>query len=258
MGLYDRDYIRQPSSSGVGTVRLWSITTWLIVINVAVFLIEALMTRPRWEITPDGTNFVQPHDYILQWGAFSIQSAIYHLQLWRLITFQFLHAGLWHIVVNMIGLWMFGPVVELNLGSRRFALFYFACGIAGPIMFTILWSLGILMPDVPYLPGSTVPLVGASAGIFGVLMAAAYLSPDRLIYLYFFDMPLKVFAWIMMALAAYTVLINGGNAGGQAAHLGGGLLGFFLIRQEQLLDLVMPKRTVRGRRVKDWSRDFNR
>ena len=100
-------------------------------------------------------------------------------------------------------------------------------------------------------------MVGASAGIFGILMAAAYLSPDRIIWIYFFELPLKYFAWIMMGLAAYTVLVHGQNAGGQAAHLGGGILGYFWIRQHGRFDIT-PKRRVRGRLVKDWSRDLNR
>ena len=91
-----------------------------------------------------------------------------------------------------------------------------------------------------------------------MLLAAAYLSPERMIYIYFFDIPLKYLAWGLVGIAAYTVMVNGDNAGGQAAHLGGALVGFVLIRQERLLDIVMPRRRMRGRKVKDWSKDLNR
>jgi membrane associated rhomboid family serine protease len=94
-------------------------------------------------------------------------------------------------------------------------------------------------------------LLGASAGIFGVMLAAAFLAPNRLISIYFAEIPLKFFAWTMMAIAVYTVLIHANNAGGQAAHLGGGLLGYFLIRHEPLLNVVSQKKSLPGKKVKD-------
>jgi membrane associated rhomboid family serine protease len=265
MGLYDRHYYRDKPRSGVGAVQLWSLTTWLMVINIALFLTDAVFQQNARQraymegMDPRGLGAVR--SWFFEWGYFSLQKGIFEGQAWRLITFQFLHGDLWHLLVNMLGLWMFGPVVELNLGSRRYALFYFLCGIAGPVMYAILWGLGILMP-----PGSPsmmiqamdVPLVGASAGIFGILLAAAYLSPERPIFIFFGSIALKYFAWILLGIAAYVVLVGGRNSGGQAAHLGGGLLGWVLIRNEQWLDVVAPKRRVRGRKVKDWSRDFNR
>jgi hypothetical protein len=62
----------------------------------------------------------------------------------------------------------------------------------------------------------------------------------------------------MLAIAAYTVLIHGNNAGGQAAHLGGGLLGWIIIRNDSALSIVERKKVIRGKKVKDWSRDMNR
>jgi membrane associated rhomboid family serine protease len=262
MGIYDRHYYREPSRSGVGSMRMWSVTTWLIILNVAVFVLEAFLRSSALQHSyaigvPVTDQQLRPLFYA---GFFSIDTALLKMQLWRVITCQFLHAGLWHLLMNMIGLWMFGPVVELNLGSRRYAFFYLLCGIAGPVMYTVLCSLQTLSVNTPefLVPRFSTPLVGASAGIFGVLLAAAYLAPDRLVYVYFFELPLKYFAWIMMAIAAYTVLVQGPNAGGQAAHLGGGLLGVMLIRAEGVLDIVAKKRVIRGRKVKDWSRDMNR
>lgn len=253
MGIYDRDYYREPQRSGIGRIRMWSVTTWLIIVCVAVFVIDAfLLSASRERLRTHGQD---PRAAFLQLralGEFSIAGAFFKGQVWRMITCQFLHLDIWHLLVNMIGLYMFGPIVELNLGARRYSFFYLLCGIAGPLMYTVMWATGLLI----HSPNST--LVGASAGIFGVLLAAAYLSPDRLVYVYFFEVPLKYFAWIMMGIAAYIVLVHGGNAGGQAAHLGGGLLGWFLIRSEGVLDVVARKRLVRGRRVKDWSRDMNR
>src|SRR5665647_862095 len=108
MGIYDRDYYRQTSQSNIFSgMRVWSVTTWLIVINVAVFVIDSLLGGPL--------------EYL---GYFSVAKAIYHLQIWRFITLQFLHANLQHIGYNMIALFFFGPIAEQYLGSKRYLAFY--------------------------------------------------------------------------------------------------------------------------------------
>jgi membrane associated rhomboid family serine protease len=264
MGLQDREYFQRRQPGGIGAVRMWSVTTWLLVVNIVVFVVDAAIRRANARVIEfEGVQvaMVMGDSWLEKWGAFTLEEGILRGQVWRLLTFQFLHAGIWHLVMNMFALWMLGPVVELNLGSRRYALFYFVCGIAGPVAYALLWVTGILMPGGGrgYLPGLMTPMVGASAGIFGVLMAAAYLSPDRMIYVYFVELPLKVVAWVLVVMALYAVVTNGRNAGGEAAHLGGGFLGFVLIRHERWMDFFVPrKRMVRGRKVKDWSRDFNR
>jgi membrane associated rhomboid family serine protease len=105
--------------------------------------------------------------------------------------------------------------------------------MAGAAMYLILWALGLLHH------GAQTPLIGASAGIFGVLIAAARVAPDTTVMLMFPPIPmkLKVLAWIMIAIAIYTVVGNRTNAGGEAAHLGGAALGAFLIWRPQLLNV---------------------
>jgi membrane associated rhomboid family serine protease len=261
LGIYDRDYYRERPQGGVGAVTAWSITAWIIIANVAVFLIDRIFLAAQIQQAIEAGAPRPSMGPLEAWGYFSIYTAIAHGQLWRMVTSQFLHAGWMHLGMNMLGLYLFGPVVELNLGRRRYLFFYLLCGMAGPLMYAVLWSIGILVPGAPVMifpEHMTVPLIGASAGIFGVLVAAAYLSPDRMIDLYLFVMPLRNFAWVMIGIALYTVLVHGPNAGGQAAHLGGALLGWVLIRNEAVLDVAAPKRVVRGKRVKDWSQDWNR
>jgi membrane associated rhomboid family serine protease len=263
MGLYDRDYYRTPPRGGVGKLRVWSVTTWLIIVNISIFVLDALL-KPAFarHYTPDFAHRLQiPFTDIRTlrgplevFGWYSIDTAIMHAQAWRVVTCQFLHTGLLHLAMNMLGLWIFGELVERRLGRRRYLFYYLLCGIAGPVMYTGLWLVGLLTP------ATATPLIGASAGIFGIMLAAAYLEPDRLLYVYFFEVPLKYFAWFMVALAAWAVVMHGDNAGGQAAHLGGALLGYVLIRNDSALNLV-AKRNNWGRRkkqTKDWSRDMNR
>src|SRR5581483_1870391 len=104
MPLEQRDYFRpRGSASPFDRMRWWSITTWLIASNIAVYVLDVVSQR-----------------HLFQWGYFSAETAIYHLQLWRFITFQFLHASVTHILFNMIALYFFGPMIERYLGSRRY------------------------------------------------------------------------------------------------------------------------------------------
>jgi len=242
MGLYDRDYVRRPADgSAVGRLPAWSVATWLIVINVAVFVLDQVTGRQ-----------------LTLFGYFSAATAIWGLQVWRFVTFQFLHANIQHIFFNMLSLYFFGPMVESYLGRRRFLAFYLLCGAAGAGMYLVLWQLGFLGggPHAPeaesyaHLVGAYTPLVGASAGIFGVLIAGAAVAPDARVMLLFPPIPmrLKVLAWILLGLAAFTILTSGRNAGGEAAHLGGAALGALLIRRPQILNFAEQLGPPRARR----------
>jgi membrane associated rhomboid family serine protease len=243
MGFYDRDYYREPSPrGGLAVFRMWSVTTWLIVINVAVFFLDPILGGVLGDF-----------------GYFSIGTAVFGFQVWRFITFQFLHANLSHIFFNMIGLYFFGPIVESYLGSRRYLAFYLISGIGGGLGFIVLHYLGLLHE------GPNAALIGASAGIFGILIAAARIGPDIQVMLLFPPIPmrLRTMAWVCVGIAAYTVLTSGNNAGGQAAHLGGAVVGYFLIQNDRWLDIFTfrrPRKLLRRSRgaFKDWSKDFNR
>jgi membrane associated rhomboid family serine protease len=300
MGIYDRDYYRNdPDRGGFGNVRLLSVTTWLIVINVAVLVGDGLLQRharrppvyssDEWvdeegrELDEEGRKVVEMMDHVIRnaprdgqsnaalyewgmgplkrWGYFSLDKAVYGLQAWRFLTFQFLHAGLGHIFGNMLGLLFFGPIVEGHFGRARFLAFYLLCGVAGALSYVILFAAGVF-------DDAAVPMVGASAGVFGVLVAAAYIAPDVEITLWFPAIPIKLahLALIMMGLAAYTVFVGGHNSGGEAAHLGGGLLGLgFMLNQHWLNPFATSRRGGAGARrrrkrvqFKDWSKDLNR
>lgn len=223
MGFADRQYARRDyrPATTVGAMRLWSITTWLIVINVAIFLLNALTRMPE----NGGIGWFD------LWGYFSADTVIRGLQVWRFLSFQFLHANLEHLIFNMFALYVFGPIIEGYLGRWKYLAFYLLCGIGGALMYLALWIFGILQD------GAATELVGASAGIFGILVAGAKVAPDTTVMLIFPPIPLRlrVLALVLLAIAVYVVFSNGGNAGGQAAHLGGAAVGALLIWQPQLL-----------------------
>lgn len=312
MGIYDREYVRRrPTHGGVGGVgggggvglpamKGWSINTWIIAINIAVFMIDALLfsagaqfpvnmgegffegvteqQRDRAVIAEDpetgapayqrsarspggievalvdgttgekiGARHIAAMGPLQAIGHFSTAKAFFGLEIWRFIGFQFLHANLTHLIFNMIGLFFFGGLAEQYLGRKRYLAFYLFCGIAGALMYLLLNLLGFIanMAGASALPGLLVndiytPLIGASAGVFGILMAAAYVAPNTTI-LVMFILPMKlataVYAFVL--IAALNLLLGGSNAGGDAAHLGGALAGFVFIRRTHLLHTVM-------------------
>jgi membrane associated rhomboid family serine protease len=189
-----------------------------------------------------GQRFM-PQPILTALGHFSTGKSFLELQVWRFVTFQFLHVDVIHLLFNMLGLWFVGWVVEEYLGRRRYLAFYLACGIFGAIGYLVLNFLGaIVFPgraaDLPALLVGDVytPLVGASAGVFGVLMAAAFIAPTAIVdVLLIIPMKMRTAVYLFLGLATLNLLRGGINAGGDAAHVGGALAGAYFIRNIHVL-----------------------
>jgi len=232
MGIHDRDYVN--SSRGMGNsfggggqglfarAPGWSVTTWIIVVNIAIHLLATTTFRGLYDL-----------------GFLSVHSAIQRLEVWRLITFQFLHDpnSLMHVIFNMFGMWVFGPMVEQHLGRKKYFAFYLMCGLSGGLLFIILNLLGAYTPLNILRDGFNTPLIGASAGVFGVIVACAHISPNSVIRLLFPPIPMKMrtFAYGYVAIALFSLLNGSANAGGEAAHIGGAIAGYFFIRNSGML-----------------------
>jgi len=174
---------------------------------------------------------------LLGLGHFSTGKGFLGLEVWRLVSFQFLHANMTHLLFNMLGLFFFGSIVEQHLGKRLYLAFYLVCGVFGAVMYLLLNLIG----QVATFPGVLVgdiftPLIGASAGVFGVLMGAARLSPNTtVLFMFFIPMRLSTLIYMLVGIAAFTLVTSGANAGGEAAHLGGAIAGWFFIHNAHLL-----------------------
>ena len=178
-------------------------TQALLIANVAVFLLAqaGFGWLGEFALWPLGSGLFMP---------------------WQVITYSFLHGGLTHLTFNMFGLWMFGSELEQVWGSRRLAAFYFVSVLtAAAVQLTVTATLG-----------SNVPTVGASGGIFGLLIGFAMVFPHRTITLLLPPIPLP--AWLFVTLYGLIELTLGvtGSAGGIAhfAHLGGLFGGWMVIR----------------------------
>jgi membrane associated rhomboid family serine protease len=236
MTVDDRDYTNRPLPRAAYRGPAWgSVTLWLIAINVVVYFADQVLLRVvGWGYlmnVPEARNVVfSPLSY---WGHFSQWYAVHDLQVWRFVTFQFLHGSFDHLVFNMLALYFFGPLVEAYLGPRIFLAFYLLCGVGGAVSYLVLLMLGWRI-GTPW-----VPLVGASAGIFGVLIASAMIAPNAMVYLFgIIPMRLSTLAQLFIAYAVLNVLFRATNAGGEAAHLGGAAVGYLLMRRPWMLERV--------------------
>jgi membrane associated rhomboid family serine protease len=137
------------------------------------------------------------------------------VQPWTVVTYQFLHAGFWHLLFNMLGLYFFGPRLEARIGSRHFLLLYLLSGVGGAV-------LSVVTP--------TAQIVGASGAVFGVLLGFARYWPRERIYIYaLIPVEARVLVIFLAALSLWSGIGGGGNIA-HFAHLGGFIGGWLYLK----------------------------
>lgn len=147
------------------------------------------------------------------------QLVLTQLFVWQPFTYLFLHGGFWHVFFNMFALWMFGCELERTWGSGRFLRFFFVTGVGAGLL------------SVVFDPFSTIPTIGASGSIYGILMAFGMLFPDRFVYLWFlFPVKVKYFVAFLGAVAFISALSSPGSTVAHIAHLGGMVFAFLYLK----------------------------
>lgn len=201
--LDDRGYMRE----GEGRWR-WTATSVLMAVNVAVFALQSI-------------NAVYLHTRAESWFALTTHG-LRHGWVWQFLTFQFLHGGLLHLLGNLVGFYFLGRFCESVLGTGRYLLAVLGSGAAGGVL------QGLLMLLFPGYYGTAV--VGASAGVFGLLAVFALLQRDAEMRLYFI-LPVRAMTlfWIVFAISLFFTLVPSGGVA-HAAHLGGLLAGVGFVR----------------------------
>ena len=197
-------YRTQQFSFGPG--RVTPAVKFLLIANTAVFVAQTL--------------FGAGSDLHIEFYLGLVPRLVFEeLFLWQLFTYQFLHGGIFHILFNMLAVWMFGCDLEQRWGSSFFLRYYFICVLGGGLLNTFL------------APGQTGPSVGASAGVYGLLLAYGLIYPNRIIYFYFlFPMKMKHFVWIIGGIALYSSIASGQSGIAHLAHLGGMVFGYLYLR----------------------------
>lgn len=188
------------------------VTRALLIANILIYLLEKLT----------GTMLIA---HFALWPIGPSQFAdVPGFEIWQLVTYGFLHDpnGLTHIAFNMFALWMFGGAIENTLGGRPFAIYYFVC---------VIGAAATQLAVVYFFTGGFYPTLGASGGIFGLLLAYGLMYPHQRIMLLFPPIPMP--AWLFVTGYGVIELVLGvtGTQAGVAhfAHLGGMAIGFVLI-----------------------------
>ena len=203
----------------------------LIIVNVTVFIVQLLFSTissqwgvPTMGMSPETDGVV--HHVALGPDRFTTLFWLYQplaigkLWLWQFVTYMFLHSvsDPWHIIFNMLVLWMFGSEVEKAMGTRKFLTMYFTAGIFAGIF-------GCL-----FTPNN--PILGASGAIFAVEIAFAMFYPNATIIFFVFPIKAKYLVTIFAGITVFNCLMPTGGNVAHFAHLGGLLYGFLFIRYE--------------------------
>ena len=158
---------------------------------------------------------------------------------WTLMTYAFTHQGFFHILFNMLNMYWFGQLLREYLGDRRLVSIYVLGALAGAVVFLLSYNL---LPV--FQPAVGLPVIGASASVTAIIVAAATLLPDYTFTLILIG-PVKI-KWIAAVVVLISLAgVNGDNAGGEITHLGGALVGFLFVKQLQAgRDLGRPVQAV--------------
>ncbi len=206
MSWRDRDYYQGQGTyndgggMGMGFPSPTVYVKYLLIANIAMFVLTSLAPRIEY--------------FLVLPGGMGLET---FFQPWRLVTYQFLHGSVTHILFNMLGLYFFGPPLERQWGSKRFLYFYLLCGVVGGLAFVAFSTM----------LGNPIPIVGASGAILGLLAACAILFPQMIIILILFPVPIRFAAILLAAMYGLNVIKTRDLA--DACHLAGMVTAFIYI-----------------------------
>ena len=184
--------------------------------------------------------------FLIEWFGLIPEQTIKNFQLWRLVTYLFLHDAFSpiHIIFNMLSLWMFGVDLERRWGSRGFLKYYAVTGVGAGIA-TVLVSL---LPFDVTRPIYTSNTIGASGAIYGLLLAFALLFPYRqILFLFIFPLPVRVAAALMALMSFMAATSSTNSSVAEATHLAGFIIGWIYLKGLSRLRLDFSYRLAKWR-----------
>ena len=217
----------------------------LLIVNFAVFIFEALLYR---------FSGASAYLEMVKWFGLVPARVLPGLRVWQPFTYLFLHdvGSIWHILMNMFMLWMFGRELELVWGRNRFLRYYFLTGVGAGLLNVIVKLAPALFIHALPLTAYT-PTIGASGAIFGILVACAILFPDRRVYLLPFPvaMSMRTVVIVMTVITFLGTFGLGADRVSHLCHLGGLLVGYVYLRRGSFLYGLRNS-------VSDWQSKRNR
>jgi membrane associated rhomboid family serine protease len=204
-------------STDIRAPRLTAAVQWLIVLNVALYVVQATVVSPA---DVQSTLGFASRNVGHAW--------------WTIGTYMFVHTGFWHLALNMYALWLFGPRLEATWGSREFVRYYVFCGLGG-------W-----FAHLAFVPGDVV-LLGASAAVFGVMLAYATLWANEPVFV--FGILPTTTRWLVVFIGALNLAggmsdADGTNGVAYLAHVGGVVAGWLYLRATAAVSISRLRQSV--------------
>ncbi len=192
----------------MNTIRVTPVVRWLLILNIAFFLVQMI-----------GDTFLGTH--LLNIFALVPALVFEKHMYWQFLTYAFMHADLFHILFNMLILWMIGTELEARWGEKFFLKYYLVSGVAAGFFY-----LAVQL----FLKGTSasfVPLVGSSGAVYGLLVAYGIIFSERtLLFMMIFPMKAKHFVWVLAAIEFVSSVFYSHSGVANIAHLGGMVAGF--------------------------------
>ena len=208
-------------SMGGGAMPLTPMAKKLIIINVAIWLGAILIVQ----------KFFMDEPSLFLWFGLIPERMVNGFWIWQPFTYMFLHSySVFHIVFNMLLLWWLGADLEQRWGSRFFLTYYLVCGVGAGLIYVLGMTIYYLASGNFGL--MTIPVIGASGAVFGLMLAYGLLFGERMVYfMMIFPMKAKYFVLLLGAIEIVSLLNTGGRDGvANLAHLGGLVMGFLFLR----------------------------
>jgi len=191
------------------------VVKYLIIANAAAFILQILFAKIFHISLSPYLGLVPKYVYT-------------KFTVWQLFSYLFLHGSFWHILINMFVLWMFGCELERYWGSKEFLFYYFVTGVGAGI-FSIIFDFN-----------STIPIIGASGAVYGILTAFGIIFPNRLIYIYFIiPIRAKYFVIIFGIITFLSAFSTTSSGIAHFAHLGGMVIGFIYLKKNLRLEYII-------------------
>jgi membrane associated rhomboid family serine protease len=258
MGIYDRDYYRNEGPGYLASItEHGKVCKSLIMLNVLIFVLQ-LLTRPSPQYSMDDVTdpLTAAHEYLKGgWVTRALElnvDAVLHGQVWRLLTYGFVHSELWmwHLVFNMLCLWWFGSDVEDLYGPREFLAVYLTSIVLG--------GLGYVLGCLLHLTSSDYPCVGASGGVMTMLVLCALHYPTRMVALcWFLPMPIWIFVLFVVAKDLYPLLSRMPTSTAVTVHLASAAFGYVYYKMQwRILNFLPSPRAWKRQRARAKLRIF--
>ena len=207
---YYRHGPTRPPGMGIGVPRLTPYVKWIVIACVAVWLLQR-------------TVGMLGFDRLTAWFGL-VPALVVKGFIWQPATYMFLHSpdSMFHLLFNMLVLWLFGSDLESHWGSRGFLRYYLICGVGAAVFITVLGLFA----------NPNIPTVGASGAIYGVIMAYGMIFAQRtILFMMIFPMKARTFSIILFAIAFISTFDSRGGGVSHVAHLGGAVTGYLYLKR---------------------------